>query len=56
VRGKGYVWLLNDFPTNYAVAARYPGLAEPVTWEEYKMAVALAEEVVRWVEKALGGL
>ncbi len=41
--------------TNYAVEVRYPGLAEPVTWEEYKMAVALAEEVVRWVEKALEG-
>ncbi|MFB0534351.1 MAG: HEPN domain-containing protein [Anaerolineae bacterium] len=41
--------------TNYAVEARYPGLAEPVTREEYKMAVVLAEEVVRWVEKALEG-
>lgn len=41
--------------TNYAVEARYPGLAEPVTREEYKMAVALAEEVVRWVEKVLEG-
>jgi len=41
--------------TNYAVEARYPGLAEPVTWEEYEMVVALAEKVVRWVEKALEG-
>jgi len=41
--------------TNYAVEARYPGLAEPVTQQEYEMAVALAEEVVRWVEKALEG-
>jgi HEPN domain-containing protein len=39
--------------TNYAVEARYPGLAEPVTWEEYEMAVTLAEEVVHWVEKSL---
>jgi HEPN domain-containing protein len=41
--------------TNYAVEARYPGLAEPVTSEEYEIAVALAEGVIRWVEKALGG-
>jgi HEPN domain-containing protein len=41
--------------TNYAVEARYPGLAEPVTREEYEMVVALAEKVVRWVEKALEG-
>ena len=39
--------------TNYAVEMRYPGLAEPVTSEEYKMAVVLAEGVVHWVEKAL---
>ena len=41
--------------TNYALEARYPGLAEPVTQEEYEMVVALAEKVVRWVEKALEG-
>ncbi len=41
--------------TNYAVEARYPGLTEPVTQEEYEMAVTLAEEVVHWVEKALEG-
>jgi HEPN domain-containing protein len=41
--------------TNYAVEARYPRLAEPVTPEEYEIAVALAEEVIRWVEKALEG-
>jgi len=39
--------------TSYAVETRYPGLAEPVTREEYEVAVTLAEEVVRWVEKAL---
>ena len=39
--------------TSYAVETRYPGLAEPVTREEYETAVTLAEEVVRWVEKAL---
>lgn len=41
--------------TNYAVEARYPGLTEPVTQEEYEMAVTLAEEVVHWVEKDLEG-
>ena len=35
--------------TDYAVATRYPGALEPVTQEEYKEAVAIAEEVVRWV-------
>jgi len=29
--------------TDYAVEARYPGLAEPVTEDEYETAVALAE-------------
>jgi len=36
--------------TRYAVVTRYPGLLEPVTREEYEEAVALAEEVVRWVQ------
>ena len=36
--------------TDYAVVTRYPGLAEPVTEEEYEEAVALAERVVKWVE------
>jgi HEPN domain-containing protein len=39
--------------TDYAVEARYPGLAEPVTQEEYQEALALAEEVVCWVEEKL---
>jgi hypothetical protein len=30
-------------------------VAEPVTQEEYEEAVAIAEEVVRWVEDALKG-
>ena len=29
--------------SNYAVETRYPGLAEPVTWEEYEEAVAIAD-------------
>ena len=37
--------------SDYAVAARYPGLAEPVTWQEYEDAVSIADEVVRWAEE-----
>lgn len=37
--------------TRFAIVTRYPGLAEPVTREEYKKAVKAAEEVVRWAEK-----
>ena len=39
--------------TDYAVEARYPGPAEPVTTEEYDEALALTEAVVRWVESRL---
>ena len=42
------VWL-----SDYAVEARYPGPAEPVTREEYQKALALAANVVRWVESLL---
>jgi HEPN domain-containing protein len=41
--------------TDYAVEARYPGLAEPVTRREYETAVALAERVLNWVEGKLKG-
>ena len=41
--------------TRYAVVNRYPGLFEPVTSEEYEEAVAIAEEVVLWVQKVFGG-
>jgi HEPN domain-containing protein len=41
--------------TGYAVEARYPGLAEPVTRKEYETALALAERVFRWVEGKLKG-
>ncbi len=41
--------------TDYAVEARYPGLAEPVSHEEYEEALALAETVVRWAEERLRG-
>lgn len=36
--------------TRFAVETRYPSLAEAVTLEDYNRAVAIAEEVVRWVE------
>lgn len=41
--------------TRFAVAARYPGLEELVTEEEYRRAISLAEAVVRWVEQRLVG-
>jgi HEPN domain-containing protein len=37
--------------TDYAVLTRYPGDLEPVTEEEYKEAVRIAEMVVQWAEK-----
>ena len=36
--------------SDYAVETRYPGLSEPVTWQEYEEAVAIAVEVVRWAQ------
>ncbi len=41
--------------TRFAVETRYPSLAEAVTREDYDRAVAIAEEVVRWVEKHMSG-
>jgi HEPN domain-containing protein len=40
--------------TNFAWQARYPGPAEPVTEDEYRRAIALAETVVEWARKLLG--
>jgi len=40
--------------TRYAVVTRYPGLVEPVTWQEYKDAVTIAEAVVRWAQDIVG--
>jgi HEPN domain-containing protein len=34
--------------TRYAVVTRYPGIARPVSEQEYAEAVAVAKEVVRW--------
>jgi len=39
--------------SNYAVVTRYPGPAEPVTQKEYRAAVKMAEEVVKWAEKII---
>lgn len=39
--------------TDYAVATRYPGAFELITQREYEEAVAIAVEVVSWVEEVL---
>lgn len=39
--------------SDYAVETRYPGPMEPVSEEEYKEAVKIAEMVVSWVEGLL---
>lgn len=39
--------------TEYAVEARYPGLFEGVTHEDYLQALDLAERVLAWVESAV---
>ncbi len=40
--------------SDYAVETRYPGLAEPVTWEEYEAAFAIAEETICWAQGIIG--
>ena len=39
--------------TSYAWEARYPGLSEPVTIEEYREALRQAEFVVNWAVKVI---
>ena len=39
--------------TTYATATRYPNAGTPVTEQEYREAVAIAETVVRWAEERL---
>ena len=39
--------------TTYAWEARYPGVSEPVTEDEYREAVKVAQKVVAWGEKAI---
>jgi HEPN domain-containing protein len=41
--------------TPYASEARYPGLSEPVTDEEYREAVRQAEAVVNWARETIKG-
>ena len=40
--------------TAYATDARYPGAAEDIDDDEYRDAIRLAEQVVRWAEAAVG--
>ncbi|MFH1122256.1 MAG: HEPN domain-containing protein [Pseudomonadota bacterium] len=42
-----------DALTGFAWEARYPGLSEPVTEEEYAQALRQAETVVAWAEKQI---
>ena len=44
--------ILND----YAVQARYPGDYTPISEDEYRDAVIMAEECVKWVDKKIKGL
>ena len=39
--------------TPFAVDARYPGIGQPVSEQQYLEAVAIAEAVVRWTEERL---
>ncbi len=41
--------------TSYAWEARYPGLSEPVTIEEYREVLRQAEFVVSWAVKVIRG-
>jgi len=48
------IWEAVDL-TDFAIEPRYPGIGEPVSEEEYRKAVALAEQVVRWAEGIIHG-
>ena len=39
--------------TTYATATRYPNAGTPVTEQEYREAITIAETVVRWAEERL---
>lgn len=39
--------------SSYAVEARYPGLTEPVTRQEYQEAISIAKAVIRWAEEII---
>lgn len=40
--------------TRFAVETRYPGMAEPVTRNEYERAVRIAEAVLQWATGLIG--
>ena len=40
--------------TEYAVHTRYPGLYEPVTEDDYREALAIAEQIHAWVFVKIG--
>ncbi len=42
-----------DNLTSFAWEARYPGLNEPVTIEDYEEALRLSETVVAWAENEI---
>lgn len=39
--------------TTYAITTRYPNVGSPVEEREYREAIAIAEEVIRWAEERL---
>ncbi len=41
--------------TRFAVTLRYPRIFPPIKQEEYEQASAIAEKVVRWVERLISG-
>lgn len=41
--------------TRFAIAARYPSVAEPVTEPEYQESVAISEAVIEWAAMRLRG-
>ncbi len=41
--------------TQFAVASRYPGIASPVSHEEYQQALSVAVEVLLWAEAIIRG-
>jgi HEPN domain-containing protein len=43
-----------DRLSDHAIVTRYPGHPYPVDEAEYRQAVALAEQVLQWVEGTLG--
>ena len=47
-----YVWLAQEL-SPFAVMARYPGLAAPLTKLQHKRAVRIAEGVLRWAERLI---